>query len=178
MSKNSQKITKKDNQRIAIYPGTFDPITFGHLDIIKRAIGIVDHLIIAVAKDSAKKPIFSLDERARIIKQEIKIFGARDLAKISVMKFEGLLVNFACQKNAAIIIRGLRAVSDFEYEFQMSAMNSKLNSDIQTIFLPASENHHFTASKLVKEIARLDGDISKFVSKNVVSKLQKKLFAK
>ncbi len=178
MSKNLQKIIKKNHQRIAIYPGTFDPITFGHLDIIKRAIGIVDNLIIAVAKDNAKKPLFSLDERAEIIKQEIKIFGAEDLAKISVIKFEGLLVNFARQKNATIIVRGLRAVSDFEYEFQMSAMNSKLNSEIQTIFLPASENHHFTASKLVKEIARLDGDISKFVSKNVVSKLQKKLFAK
>lgn len=177
MSKNSQKIAKKNNQRIAIYPGTFDPITFGHLDIIKRAIGIVDNLIIAVAKDNAKMPLFSLDERAEIIKQEIKIFGAA-AAKISVIKFEGLLVDFAAKQNATIIIRGLRAVSDFEYEFQMSAMNSKLNSEIQTIFLPASENHHFTASKLVKEIARLGGDISKFVSKDVVSKLQKKLLAK
>jgi pantetheine-phosphate adenylyltransferase len=178
MSKNSQKIAKKNHQRIAIYPGTFDPITFGHLDIIKRAIGIVDHLIIAVAKDNAKMPLFSIDERAEIIKQEIKIFDKSNLAKISVMKFEGLLVDFACQQNATIIIRGLRAVSDFEYEFQMSAMNSRLDANIQTIFLPASENYHFTASKLVKEIARLGGDISKFVSKNVVNKLQKKLFAK
>ncbi len=175
MNKNMPKTAKKNNQRIAIYPGTFDPITLGHLDIIKRAIGIVDNLIIAVAKDNAKKPLFSLDERAEIIKREIKIFSSHDLAKISVVKFEGLLVDFARQKNATIIVRGLRAVSDFEYEFQMSAMNSKLNSDIQTIFLPASENYHFTASKLVKEIARLGGDISKFVSKNVVHKLQKKL---
>jgi pantetheine-phosphate adenylyltransferase len=159
--------------KIAIYPGTFDPITFGHIDIIKRASQLFDHIIIASAKDSNKNPLFSLDERAELIKHEIKNLHLEN--QVSVEKFEGLLVEFAKQKNAKIIIRGLRAVSDFEYEFQMFGMNSKLEPSIQTIFLPASENHHFIASKLVKEVARLHGDISKFVSINVVEALNKKL---
>lgn len=159
--------------KIAIYPGTFDPITFGHIDIIKRASQLFDHLIIASAKDSNKNPLFSLDERVELIKHEI--VNLRLENKVSVEKFEGLLVEFAKQKNAKIIIRGLRAVSDFEYEFQMFGMNSKLEPDIQTIFLPASENHHFIASKLVKEVARLRGNISKFVSSNVIEALNKKI---
>ena len=159
--------------KIAIYPGTFDPITFGHIDIIKRASELFDHLIVASAKDSNKNPLFSLDERVELIKHEIKSLNLED--KVSVEKFEGLLVEFAKQKNAKIIIRGLRAVSDFEYEFQMFGMNSKLEPQIQTIFLPASENHHFIASKLVKEIARLRGDISKFVSPNAIEALNKKI---
>jgi pantetheine-phosphate adenylyltransferase len=157
--------------KIAIYPGTFDPITFGHIDIIKRASQLFDHLIVASAKDSNKNPLFSLDERVELIKHEIKSLNLED--KVSVEKFEGLLVEFAKQKNAKIIVRGLRAVSDFEYEFQMFGMNSKLEPQIQTIFLPASENHHFIASKLVKEIARLRGDISKFVSSNAIEALNK-----
>ena len=159
--------------KIAIYPGTFDPITFGHIDIIKRASQLFDHLIIASAKDSNKNPLFSLDERVELIKHEIANLRLEN--KVSVEKFEGLLVEFAKQKNAKIIIRGLRAVSDFEYEFQMFGMNSKLEPDIQTIFLPASENHHFIASKLVKEVARLRGNISKFVSSNVIEALNKKI---
>jgi pantetheine-phosphate adenylyltransferase len=159
--------------KIAIYPGTFDPITFGHIDIIKRASQLFDHLIIASAKDSNKNPLFSLDERVELIKHEIANLQLEN--KVSVEKFEGLLVEFAKQKNAKIIIRGLRAVSDFEYEFQMFGMNSKLEPDIQTIFLPASENHHFIASKLVKEVARLRGNISKFVSSNVIEALNKKI---
>jgi pantetheine-phosphate adenylyltransferase len=159
--------------KIAIYPGTFDPITFGHIDIIKRASQLFDHIIIASAKDSNKNPLFSLDERVELIQHEIKNLRLEN--QVSVEKFEGLLVEFAKQKNSKIIIRGLRAVSDFEYEFQMFGMNSMLEPHIQTIFLPASENHHFIASKLVKEVARLRGDISKFVSANVVEALNKKL---
>lgn len=159
--------------KIAIYPGTFDPITFGHLDIIKRAGEIVDHLIIAVAKDTAKNPLFTLTERVEMVKEEVAKLGSD--TKISVEQFEGLLVDFAAKKNARLIIRGLRAVSDFEYEFQMFGMNAKLNPAIQTIFLPASENNHFIASKFVKEVARLGGDVTNFVSQNVVQKLSHKL---
>lgn len=159
--------------KIAIYPGTFDPITFGHLDIIKRASELFDHLIIAAAKDNYKNPLFTLDERVALIEEETRHLNKNN--NISVEKFEGLLVGYARKKNAQIIIRGLRAVSDFEYEFQMYGMNSKLDPDIQTIFLPASETNHFIASKLVKEVAKLGGDISKFVSKNVADKLERKL---
>lgn len=159
--------------KIAIYPGTFDPITFGHLDIIKRASELFDHLIIAAAKDNYKNPLFSLDERVELIKEETNFLNKNN--NISVEKFEGLLVGYARKKNAKVIIRGLRAVSDFEYEFQMFGMNSKLDSEIQTIFLPASETNHFIASKLVKEVAKLGGDISKFVSPNVSKRLTEKL---
>jgi pantetheine-phosphate adenylyltransferase len=158
--------------KIAIYPGTFDPVTFGHIDIIIRAAELFDHLIIATAKDNYKNPLFSLDKRVELIEEEIRHLQCHE--KISVEKFEGLLVKFAREKNAKVIIRGLRAVSDFEYEFQMFGMNSKLDNEIQTIFLPASETNHFIASRLVKEVARLGGDISKFVSKNVAQNLQQK----
>lgn len=161
-------------KRIAIYPGTFDPITFGHLDIIKRAADLFDHLIIAVAKDNAKQNLFSLNERVKLVEEEIKIFNNQGKT-IVVEEFEGLLVKFAKQKNSQIIIRGLRAVSDFEYEFQMFGMNSKLDPQVQTVFLPASENTQFIASKLVKEIAKLNGEIDRFVSKNVSLALKEKL---
>lgn len=157
----------------AIYPGTFDPITFGHDDIIRRASEIFDDLIIAIAKDNNKNPLFSLDERVEIAKNEISNMNLS--ARIHVEAFEGLLVDYAKKAGATVIVRGLRAVSDFEYEFQMFGMNSKLNPDIQTIFLPASENNHFIASKLVKEAARLGGNIEKFVSPYVAQKLYEKL---
>lgn len=157
--------------KIAIYPGTFDPVTLGHLDIIKRALTITPRLVIAVAKDNAKNPIFSVEERVKLIKKEIANLGN----DIEVVGFEGLLVDFAKKQKSEIIIRGLRAVSDFEYEFQMFGMNAQLDPNIQTIFLPASESNHFIASRFVKEIARLGGNVSKFVSKNVEKELKKKL---
>lgn len=161
--------------RSAIYPGTFDPITFGHIDIIKRAAGLFDNLIIASAKDNNKNNLFDIDERVELIESELKRVNLDN--KIEVKKFDGLLVDFAKDQEVKVLIRGLRAISDFEYEFQMFGMNAKLNPEIQTIFLPASENHQFIASKLVKEVARLGGDISKFVSPKVeealISKLKK-----
>lgn len=157
--------------KVAIYPGTFDPITFGHVDIITRACKLFDQIIVAPAIDNNKSPLFDIEERIELIKHETKFLKNQ----VIVEKFEGLLVNFAKKKNAQIIIRGLRALSDFEYEFQMFGMNSKLDPSIQTIFLPASETHHFIASKFVKEVARLHGDISKFVSPFVSKKLNEKL---
>lgn len=171
MKKNLPKVAQKIAQKIAIYPGTFDPITLGHLDIIKRALRITPRLVIAVAKDNAKNPIFSVEERVKLIKKEVA-----NLGDVEVIGFEGLLVDFARKQKSEIIIRGLRAVSDFEYEFQMFGMNAQLDPTIQTIFLPASESTHFIASRFVKEIARLGGDVSKFVSKNVEKELKKKLF--
>ncbi len=161
--------------KIAIYPGTFDPITFGHIDIIRRASELFDHLIIAAAKDNYKNPLFSLEERVSLIELEINKFSQKN---ISVELFEGLLVDFAKKRNAKAIVRGLRAVSDFEFEFQMFGMNSKLDPSIQTIFLPASESNHFIASRLVKEVARLGGDVSKFISADVEKFLRQKLIAK
>jgi pantetheine-phosphate adenylyltransferase len=157
--------------KTAIYPGTFDPITVGHMDIIKRALKIVDRLVVAVAKDTSKNPLFSVEERVEIVRREVAEINQDNI--IEVVGFEGLLIDFAKQKKSEIIVRGLRAVSDFEYEFQMSGMNSKLDPDIQTIFLPASESAHFIASRLVKEVARLGGDVSAFVSKNVEQELHK-----
>lgn len=159
----------KIKPKIGVYPGTFDPITNGHMDIIKRALEIVDKLIIAIADDTPKTPIFTLKQRVQIVKQDIAEQNLND--KVDVSAFNGLLIDFAAQKKATIIIRGLRAVSDFEYEFQLAAMNSRMAADIQTVFLPASENTQFISSRLVKEIARLGGDVTPFVSENVAKKL-------
>ena len=159
-------------QRVAIYPGTFDPITTGHVDIITRALKVVDQVIIGIAVDNVKRPIFSLEQRVDMVQQDINSWPEHLRSAVSVKGFSGLLVNFASAQGASLIIRGLRAVSDFEYEFQMSCMNSKLAPKIETIFLPASEKTHFVASRLVKEIARLDGDVTEFVSPYVLSKLR------
>ncbi len=160
------------NRRIGVYPGTFDPVTNGHLDIIRRARRVVDHLIIAVARNDGKNPMFGIDRRLAIVKEEI---AAQNNAPCTVeaRTFDGLLMDFAAKAGAALIIRGLRAVSDFEYEFQMTGMNARLNADIETVFLMASERHQFIASKLVKEIARLGGDTTSFVSANVHDHLKR-----
>ena len=157
--------------KIAIYPGTFDPITKGHLDIIKRSLKFVDRLIISVSESSKKKTLFDIKERIFMIQ---KVIDEEKLNNVSVKSFSGLLMNFAKKENSNIIIRGLRAVSDFEYEFQMTGMNYKLNPDIETIFLMSSDKYQLISSKLIKEISKLQGDISKFVPNIVVKELKKK----
>ena len=156
----------------AIYPGSFDPVTTGHLDIIARAASIFDELIIAVALNNSKKPLFSLDERKSMVIESLKQTNLKKSFK--VVTFNGLLVDFAKKNNAKVIIRGLRAVSDFEYEFQMSCMNSKLDQEIQTIFLGASDNVQFISSRFVKQIAMLGGDITKLVSPNIITQINNK----
>ena len=156
--------------RTGIYAGTFDPITVGHMDIIRRALKVVDRLVIAVALDTGKKPIFDHEKRAELIRTDLQSLGG-DADRIEVRTFSGLLVDLAEEIGSPILIRGLRAASDFEYEFQMSCMNSRMKPDIETVFLTASEDKHFIASSLVKQIASLGGDISTFVSPNVAAAL-------
>ena len=156
--------------RTAIYPGTFDPITVGHNDIIKRALNVVDKLIIGVAGDTGKEPVFEIDRRAQLVREDIQSLG-KDAARVEVRTFSGLLVNFAEECGANLIIRGIRAISDYEYEFQMACMNARLKPDVETVFLTASEDTHFISSRFVKQIARLGGDISSFVSPNVAKHL-------
>ncbi|MEN5146055.1 pantetheine-phosphate adenylyltransferase [Brevundimonas diminuta] len=157
--------------RIGLYPGTFDPVTNGHLDIIGRAVKLVDRLVIGVAKNDDKGPLFSTAERVEMIKAEVARFNA----DIEVRPFSSLLMHFAEELDASVIIRGLRAVADFEYEFQMTAMNQRLNSDIETVFLMADPRHQAIASRLVKEIARLDGRIDSFVSPAVAASVLAKV---
>jgi len=154
----------------ALYPGTFDPVTLGHLDIIKRAVKLVDHLVIGVATNASKSPMFTLEERVAMVKAEAERLAAGH-ATIAVVPFDTLLVKFAAQVGASMIIRGLRAVSDFEYEFQMVAMNQRLNTEIETVFLMADPRHQAISSKLVKEIALLGGDISPFTTPAVAQAL-------
>ncbi len=153
--------------KIGIYPGTFDPLTMGHLDVIKRSLKIVDKLIIGVADNNNKIPLFSIDERKEIIHSDLKETFA-DWGSITIETVKGLLTDYAKSKNAVCIIRGLRAVSDFEYEFQMTGMNSQLNPDIETIFLMSSDKNSFISSNFVKEVHKLGGDVSKFVSQNTI----------
>lgn len=163
--------------RVGVYPGTFDPITSGHLEVVRRSLRLVDKLVIGPAINIGKGPLFSLDERMDIIKEDIEEFPQEDRDRIEVVPFEGLLIHFAREVNASVIIRGLRAVSDFEYEIQMANMNARMEPNVETIFLMASDRHQFIASSLVKDIARLGGDTSQFVSKKVFERLRKK-FAK
>ena len=153
--------------RTGVYPGTFDPVTNGHMDIISRAARVVDTFIVGVAINAGKGPLFSLDERVEMVAEEIKLAANTKNCRVEVRSFEGLLTNFAASCGASLIIRGLRAVTDFEYEFQMTGMNTKLNSEIETVFLMASEGEQFISSRLVKEIGSLGGDIGHFVSPRV-----------
>ena len=161
-------------RRIGLYPGTFDPPTNGHIDIFRRAMTLVDELVIGVAVNESKKPLFSLEERVAMVKSECAKLNGPGLAEIRVMPMHGLLMKFAEACGAQIIVRGLRAVQDFEYEFQMTAMNEQLNPDIETVFLMADVRHQAVASRLVKEIASLGGNITPFVTPDVKRALLEK----
>lgn len=155
--------------KIAVYPGSFDPITFGHLDIIKRAASFVDHLIIGVLQNNSKNPMFTLDERVGLINEAIS-----DLDNVSVKCFNGLTIDFAARENACMIIRGLRAVTDFDYEFQMSHTNQTLNPNIETVFLSTGLDYSYVSSSISKEIFSLGGDVTKFVPEHVIRAMKKK----
>lgn len=164
-------------KRIGLYPGTFDPITLGHIDIIERAVKMVDELVIGVAINRDKGPLFPLEQRVAMVNAEMALISRKNGVPITVTPFESLLMKFAEEVNANFIIRGLRAVSDFEYEFQMVGMNQKLNDDIETVFLMADVRYQFIASRLVKEVARLGGAIDSFVPPAVATAMKAK-FAK
>ena len=157
--------------RVGIYPGTFDPITNGHTDIIRRAVKIVDRLVIGVARNDGKGPLFATEERVEIVRDEVAHLENGDADRIEVRAFDTLLMRFAQSVGAGVVIRGLRAVSDFEYEFQMAGMNARLNPDIETVFLMASDRYQFISSRFVKEIGALGGDVSHFVSPRVAMRL-------
>lgn len=153
----------------AIYPGSFDPVTFGHLDIIKRSARIVDELVVGVLVNNAKTPMFSIEERVKMLKHL-----TADCPNVEIISFEGLLVDFAREQNAQVIVRGLRAVTDFEYELQMAQTNHIMDEKIDTIFLTTSLEYSYLSSSIVKEVALLDGDISKFVPEYVIEKIREK----
>jgi len=158
---------------VGLYPGTFDPFTNGHTDLIGRAVKLVDKLVIGVARNEGKGPLFTLDERVEIIREEAAQLNSG--IEIVVQPFDGLLVHFAREVGANVIVRGLRAVADFEYEFQMTAMNQQLDRNIETVFLMADPRHQAIASRLVKEIAKLGGEVSSFVTPGVAARLKAKI---
>lgn len=160
---------------IAIYPGTFDPVTKSHIEIIKRASSIFNKLIVAVAIDTTKNTLFSTEKRVEMMSEAIDSLDFQP-ENVSVVSFQGLLVEFAAKNEAKVIIRGMRALSDFEYEFKMAYMNKKLNESIETIFLPATEKENFISSSFVREIARLGGNVSGFVQPHVEEELKKALY--
>jgi pantetheine-phosphate adenylyltransferase len=171
----TRKGDSMSKHRIALYPGTFDPLTLGHLDIVERAIKLVDHLVIGVATNSTKTPLFTVEERVEMIRHEVQpLSGSGGRATIEVRSFKGLLMSFAGEVGGQMIIRGLRAVSDFEYEFQMVGMNQRLESKIEYVFLMADPRHQAIASRLVKEVAMLGGDVTPFTSPNVTKLLAKR----
>ncbi len=158
--------------RIGVYPGTFDPVTNGHMDIVRRAMVLVDKLVIAISINPGKGPLLALEDRVRLLREEISDANSGLVAgDIDVVPFDSLLMHFVEKQGARVIIRGLRAVSDFEYEFQMAGMNARLDPRIETVFLMASERNQFISSRFVKEIGRLGGDIGQFVSPRVARRL-------
>lgn len=156
--------------KTAIYPGSFDPVTFGHLDIIERASKITDELIIGVLKNSSKTPLFSIDERVKMLKEVTK-----NINNVRVESFDGLLVDFAKEKNAIMIVRGLRAVTDFEYELQLSQTNKVLNNSVDTVFLTTNLKYSYLSSSIVREIASYDGDISEFVPSLIAERIRERI---
>jgi pantetheine-phosphate adenylyltransferase len=175
MAKASSKSSPANGRyRVGIYPGTFDPVTNGHLDIIGRAVKVVDKLIIAIAVNAGKGPLFALKERVAMCRAEVAKLTLPVDVPIDVVPFDNLLMHFVQQMKGTVIIRGLRAVSDFEYEFQMAGMNARLNPAVETMFLMASERNQFIASRFVKEIAKLGGDVSSFVPPGVNARIKAK----
>lgn len=158
------------NHRIAIYPGTFDPLTRGHEDLVRRAAGLFEKLVVGIAESQSKRPLFSLDERVSIAKEVLA-----DIPNLEIVGFNSLLMNFVHERGAKVIVRGLRAVSDFEYEFQMAGMNRSLYPEVETVFLTPGEQYMFVSATMVREIARLGGDVSKFVHPRVEERLKASL---
>ncbi len=163
------------SKRVGLYPGTFDPITNGHLDVIGRAARLLDRLVVGVAINLGKGPLFSLEERVELVKAETREIARRNGTVIDVVPFSDLLIDFARREGASMIVRGLRAVSDFDYEFQMAGMNYRMAPDVETVFLMASERHQFIASRLVKEVAKLGGDITSFVPPLTLERVLKRI---
>lgn len=165
------------SQKIIIYPGTFDPLTYGHIDIIERGSNLGDRLIVAVSLNSGKQPLFTIEERTALVMAEVERINAKQKtrAPVLVKSFSGLLTDFATEQRATAILRGLRAVADFEYEFQMASINKRLHGELETMFLMAAEQQHFVASRFVKEIALFNGDVSSFVPINVANALNRKM---
>ena len=157
------------SEKIAIYPGTFDPITLGHLDILQRASKLFDHVIITLAINSTKTPLFSKEERLDFIKDAVK-----NMPNVTVDSFEGMLIKFAEKMGASVVIRGLRAISDFEFEFQLALMNRKQNKDITTVFLMPNEKFTYLNSTIIREVAKFGGDVSSFITPYVAEKLKNK----
>jgi pantetheine-phosphate adenylyltransferase len=165
-------------RRVGVYPGTFDPPTNGHFDIIARAARLVDRLVVGVSISAGKGPMFSLEERVDMVRAEVGAIGERNGSHIEVKPFDTLLLRFVRAEGARLIFRGLRALSDFDYEFQMTGMNANLDPEVETVFLMTSEKHQFIASRLIKEIAALDGDVSPFLPPRVNERLLARIRAR